>query len=123
LLGWEDLDKIQEKFLENLQRRLNALDWNVPELSARSGISVPYLYKIMNGERWPSPPYLAKIAETLKIQVSVLFDEKKPVTAPDVRPLLERLSKVDPDDYTAVMEFLDVAIERRKPAKKANGGA
>lgn len=53
--------------------------WTSADLSRESEVSAPYLSQLENGDRWPNPRVTKKLAEALRVPVSVLerpADEK-----------------------------------------------
>ena len=46
--------------------------WSSAGLSRESGISAPYLSQLENGDRWPNATVTKKLADALKVPVSVL---------------------------------------------------
>lgn len=46
--------------------------WASADLSRESGVSAPYLSQLENGDRWPNPRVTKKLADALRVPVSVL---------------------------------------------------
>jgi transcriptional regulator with XRE-family HTH domain len=46
--------------------------WASADLSKASGISAPYLSQLENGDRWPNARVTKKLADALKVPMSVL---------------------------------------------------
>lgn len=67
---WRELRVIRER-----------TGWASADLSRESGVSAPYLSQLENGDRWPNPRVTKKLADALRVPVSVL---ERPASEKDV---------------------------------------
>lgn len=58
---WRELRVIRER-----------TGWASADLSRESGVSAPYLSQLENGDRWPNARVTKKLADALRVPVSVL---------------------------------------------------
>jgi transcriptional regulator with XRE-family HTH domain len=103
------LEKTQAIFLSNLKRLLEIKRVSVLELSKRSGITRSGLYKILDGQRWPSSANLDRICSALGITPGDLFGP--PQAKPDLgipRDLLSRLISASDEELEKLRRTLKI---------------
>lgn len=76
------MDKAQDLLLKNLEKLLAEKRVTVLELAKRSGITRSGVYKILNGERWPSSANLDRLSKALGTDIEYLFQGLDSGTAP-----------------------------------------
>ncbi len=87
------MDIVTEILIGAIKRRMEELDWKVADLSRSSGISKPGLYGIVNGERYPGPDNLNRIATALGLPVWRLFMRPGEIPSPTPEEALRIVSK------------------------------
>ena len=83
---------------ENLSRNIKTFravqKMSQAELAEKADISIPFLSQIECGNKFPSPAILAKIADSLKVNVSDLFIEKDAIKKEEYKFIINAMKSV-----------------------------
>lgn len=81
------MEKANKYLVRNIEIELIKRGWSVSDLSRVAGLSQSGTYKIVHGERWPSPDNLDRIASALNATVSQLLADPDGTPTLDARKL------------------------------------
>lgn len=73
------MEKTNQIFLANLEKRLAEMGWRIPDLAKATGLSASGLYSITSGRSFPSPDNIDRIATALGRPIWWLFSSGEPV--------------------------------------------
>ena len=99
---------------EKIRKRLEQQRMTVSELSERTGIARPMLYRYMTGKHEPSAGLLKKIAEALGVTCDWFFTSYIDLDDPTIRTVVEKSGGLCYEDQQDVIRYIDFVRERRE---------
>lgn len=105
--------EIRNILAKNIKYFRNVRGFSQAQLAEASEISIPFLSAIERGTKWPYPETIAKLADALDINISLLFSDdvklkKEDIEITDiVRVLIENQQHALKDVYERFFEKLN----------------